>query len=110
MYLETGTVVASGVGAVLVFTLMKGYTLWRRWSNQSKINDELDMDKLISDAIKSGNTELIAKLRKYFLTYKPRSGDVGTEKIERFSIKNYQGDMSLALRRFKRKYPEYTPR
>lgn len=70
MMIDTATVFATGIGAVVIFGLLRGYTMWRRWSKNSKINDEIDMDKMISDAIKKGDVELIAKLRKYFLKYR----------------------------------------
>ena len=66
------TVFAGGAGAIVLFGLLRGYTMWRHWSNDSKTNDEIEMDKMIADAIKDGNVELIAKLRKYFLAYKKK--------------------------------------
>ena len=73
--IDISSVLAGGAGALIVFGLLRGYSMWKRWSNNAKLNEEIDIDKLISDAIKAGNTELIAKLRKYFLTYsKPFNG------------------------------------
>ena len=77
MMIDLSTVFAGGAGALIVFGLLRGYSMWKRWSNNSKLNEEIDIDKLISDAIKSGNTELIAKLRKYFLTYGKKKYDGG---------------------------------
>lgn len=79
MMIDTATVFATGIGAVVIFGLLRGYTMWKRWSNNSKTNDEIDMDKMISDAIKKGDVELIAKLRKYFLTYRRDARGSATE-------------------------------
>ena len=73
MLLDVATVVATGIGAVGVFGIYRAYTVWRRWSNQSKINDEIELDRQIADAIKNGDAEFIAKLRKYLLMYGKRS-------------------------------------
>ena len=75
--IDLSSVLAGGAGAIVVFGLLRGYSMWKKWSNNSKMNEEIDIDKLISDAIKSGNTELIAKLRKYFLTYGKKDYDGG---------------------------------
>lgn len=77
MMIDLSTVLAGGAGAIVAFGLLRGYSMWKKWSNNSKMNEEIDIDKLISDAIKSGNTELIAKLRKYFLTYGKKDYDGG---------------------------------
>ena len=77
MMIDLSSVLAGGAGAIVVFGLLRGYSMWKKWSNNSKMNEEIDIDKLISDAIKSGNTELIAKLRKYFLTYGKKDYDGG---------------------------------
>ena len=68
--LDTETVFAGGAGALVIFGLLRGYSMWKSWSNNQKTNDEIKMDKMIADAIKAGNVELVAKLRKYFLAYK----------------------------------------
>lgn len=73
MYLDTTTVFAGSLGTALAFGLFRAYIMWRRWSNSSKENEEIDWDRKIADAIKQGDTEAIARLRKYFLSYK-RSG------------------------------------
>ena len=77
MMIDISSVLAGGAGALIVFGLLRGYSMWKRWSNNAKLNEEIDIDKLISDAIKAGNTELIAKLRKYFLTYSKKDYDGG---------------------------------
>jgi len=66
---DISTVLAGGGGVVVLFALIRGFIAWKRWSNLSKSNDEIDMDKTIADAIKSGDVQKIAKLRKYFLIY-----------------------------------------
>lgn len=76
MYFDTAMVLAGGLGTALAFGLFRLYMMWRRWSNSSKENDEINWDKKIADAIKQGDVELIAQLRKYFLTYK-RSRSTG---------------------------------
>lgn len=73
MYLDTTTVFAGSLGTAIAFGLFRAFMAWKRWSNASKENDEIDWDKKIADAIKMGDTEAIARLRKYFLSYK-RSG------------------------------------
>ena len=70
MYLDTTTVFAGSLGTALAFGLFRAYIMWRRWSNASKENDEINWDKKIADAIKHGDVEAIARLRKYFLSYK----------------------------------------
>jgi hypothetical protein len=70
MFFDTSTVFAGGVASVMAFLLVRGFIWWRRWSKTSKFNDEIKMDKMISDAIKAGDVNLIAQLRKYFLVYK----------------------------------------
>ena len=72
MMFDMATVFAGGAGALVIFGLLRGYSMWRSWSNTQKENDEIEMDKMIAEAIKDGNVELIAKLRKYFLAYKKR--------------------------------------
>jgi hypothetical protein len=72
MMLDMATVFASVAGALVIFGLLRAYSMWRSWSNTQKENDEIEMDKMIAEAIKVGNVELIAKLRKYFLAYKKR--------------------------------------
>lgn len=73
MYLDTTTVFAGSLGTALAFGLFRAFIMWKRWSNSTKENEEIDWDKKIADAIKMGDTEAIARLRKYFLSYK-RSG------------------------------------
>lgn len=68
--LNLETIFAGGAGALVIFGLLRGYSMWKSWSNTQKTNDEIEMDKMIADAIKAGNVELVAKLRKYFLAYK----------------------------------------
>lgn len=67
---DMATVFAGGASALVIFGLFRGYSMWKSWSNNQKTNDEIKMDKMIADAIKAGNVELVAKLRKYFLAYK----------------------------------------
>lgn len=68
--IDTETIFAGGTGVLVIFGLLRGYSMWKSWSNNQKTNDEIKMDKMIADAIKAGNVELVAKLRKYFLAYK----------------------------------------
>ena len=77
--LDVGTVVALALGGGLGFGLIRLYSMWRRWSSNSKVNDEIAMDKKIADAIKAGDVETIAKLRKYFLSYKKRHPEMSSE-------------------------------
>jgi hypothetical protein len=70
MIFDISTVIAGGATAILSFLLIRGFMLWRKYNNTQKANDEIKMDKMISDAIKAGDTELIAKIRKYFLHYR----------------------------------------
>ena len=70
MYLDTTTVFAGSLGTALAFGLFRAYIMWRRWSNSTKENEEIDWDRKIADAIKQGDVEAIARLRKYFLSYK----------------------------------------
>lgn len=70
MYLDTTTVFAGSLGTALAFGLFRLFVMWKRWSNSSKENEEIDWDKKIADAIKLGDVEAIARLRKYFLSYK----------------------------------------
>ena len=79
MSFDITTVLAGAVAIASTFGLFRLYKMWRSWSNSSKINDEIEMDKKISDAIKQGDVELIAKLRKFFLTYRQRKN---ADKIE----------------------------
>jgi len=77
--LDIGTVSAIAAGGGLLFGLFRLYTMWRRWSNTNKINDEIEIDKKIADAIKAGDVETIAKLRKYFLSYKKRHPEMAKD-------------------------------
>ena len=85
MYLDTTTVFAGSLGTALAFGLFRAYIMWRRWSNSTKENEEIDWDRKIADAIKQGDVEAIARLRKYFLSYKrsgsaqKREGEVQTQ-------------------------------
>ena len=73
MYLDTTTVFAGSLGTAIAFGLFRLFIMWKRWSNSTKENEEIDWDAKIAEAIKQGDVEAIARLRKYFLSYK-RSG------------------------------------
>lgn len=67
--LDTETVIASGLGSLMLFFLFRGYVLWRKWSNKSKTDDEIDLDRKIAEAIKNGDVVTVAKLKKYLQMY-----------------------------------------
>ena len=75
--LDIETILASGLGAVLLFFLHRGYVLWRKWSNKSKVDDEIDIDREIAEAIKNGDAETIARLKKYYQMYMKRCAENG---------------------------------
>lgn len=70
MYLDTTTVFAGSLGTAIAFGLFRLFIMWKRWSNSTKENEEIDWDAKIAEAIKQGDVEAIARLRKYFLSYK----------------------------------------
>ena len=70
--IDVSTIFAGGASAIVVFALFRGYSMWKSWSNTSKTNEEIEMDKKIAEAIKAGDVELIARLRKYYLAYKKK--------------------------------------
>ena len=67
--LDTETVVAGGLGTVILFFVYRAYSIWKKWSKKSQLDDEIAIDKRIAEAIKNGDVLLLAKLKKYYQTY-----------------------------------------
>lgn len=78
--LDTETIVASGLGTVMLFLIYRAYSIWKKWSKKSRLDDEIAIDRRIAEAIKNGDVLLLAKLKKYYQIYanqKKRAPETG---------------------------------